>query len=197
MNQLRPFLQARIAFYSVICIGVLMLSGCSRPSNSCHWLYDYIPENRAAIGEREGARQLAWALLGNDDDGIFGEKDPKFKGAPCCLQALNWQLRNPLHNFCFYVIGTAYKENDELDILKITGKGVCVLHYHAIAKTIFPDENSCFYLGLHGGKPFMSLRIRYTASRQLDLYAGWRERGNFGLKCSPGAKPKTNCAQSK
>ena len=134
------------------------------------------PESRNAIGPHEADSQLAWALLGNDDDGIFGEKTSDFQGELSCSRALACQLRNPLHNFCFYVIGSADRCNDELDLLKITKNGVCIFHYHPYAKTVFADQNSSLYLGLHGGKPFFSLRLNYFYDRQLDFYFGWREK---------------------
>lgn len=178
-------MQGRIAKYCTLFIGLLTFVGCSHPTHRCHWLYDYIPENRDEIAPHQGDKWLAWAILGNDDDGIFGEKNAHDEAPLTCGRALSYQLRNPLHNFCFYVIGTADKQNDELDLLKITQHGMCVCHYHEVGTTVFADKNTSFYLGLHGAKPFISLRLRYLPERQFDFYFGWRERGNFGIKFLP------------
>ena len=191
MAQFRPFLQARIAFLGTLFTGLFLLYSCTSPCHSTHWLYHYIPEHRNDLQPNDFGRRLMWMFLGNDDDGIFGEKGPNSEGNLTCWQAATWQIRNPLHNFCFYVIGSADRTNDEWDLFKITPHGICFFHYHPLAKTVFADKRSCFYCGLHGNKPFISLRIKYFADRQLDFYAGWRERGNFGLKFNPFKKSKS------
>ncbi len=82
---------------------------------------------------------------------------------------LKWHLRNPLHNFTFYVVGLADK-----DFLR-TGR---------YPNLIFnPDEGwnwaVCRYRWLR--LPFLSYKRGSFA-----FYVGWRERCNFGMKCSYG-----------
>lgn len=181
-------MQARTGLRCTLFVCVLTLSGCARSTANGGWLYTYIPQNHAHIKPYDLEAWTAWALFGNDDDGIFGEKTPLFEGDFSLMAALAWQARNPLHNLCFYVIGSADRINDEWDIFKICPRGICLMHYHERAKTVFAHDKHGFYFGLHGLKPFVSLRITYLKNRRLDFYAGWRERGNFGLKFLPFKK---------
>lgn len=182
MNEVTSFLQGRFPFYCSLLLGMLVFNGCAHSSQRIHWLYDYIPEHRQEIKKCEGGKWAAWAIFGNDDDGLFGEKKTNFEGDLTLQQALCWQIRNPFHNFCFYVIGTADKQNDEFVFIKLSKKECCFLKYQEIATTVFADKDSSFFFGLHGNKPFISLRIRYLKNQKFDFYLGWRERGNFGIK---------------
>lgn len=85
-----------------------------------------------------------------------------------------WSLRNPMHNFNFYVIGVADK--------KIHRSGR------------FPEKNS----DPRGGWDFEASRYKiiwlpYISYHRpkFDFYFGWRNRGNFGIKfnINPKAKP--------
>lgn len=176
---------------------IMTLAGCAPykiPTNelceesSVHWLYNYIPRHRSQIAWYDAGHWIMWGLLGNDDDGIFGEGlkahyEPE--KPPSLGKAMKWQIRNPLHNFCFYVIGSANRENSEFTLLKVTPFDFQLCHYEPTAHTVFPSKNSCFYLALHGGKPFISFRLRWTPTTTTDFYFGWRERGNFGIKATP------------
>lgn len=160
---------------------------------SHHSLYQVIPRHRSQIQWYDIGHWTTWVLFGNDDDGIFGEMTNYRPDQSCCLlKALCWQCRNPLHNFCFYVIGSAYRRNSELDLLKIGQGKISSGDYRPVGCTVFPYKSSCFYLALHGGKPFISLRLAYTKNVKSEFYLGWRERGNFGIKFLP--IKKTNCA---
>lgn len=145
---------------------------------SNHWLYRFIPEHRASIRWYECGKWPLWMLFGNDDDGLFGERSG-VEGYHACSsslsQALRWWLRNPLHNFCFYVIGTADYCNSRW----------IILHWHRKQ-----EPNSRLLIALHGGKPFFSVRWAYNTKRKGEVYIGWRERGNFGIKCHLYAKIK-------
>ncbi|WP_059359722.1 hypothetical protein [Parachlamydia acanthamoebae] len=150
-----------------------------------HWLYRYIPRHRSQIKPYDVGHWLTWSLFGNDDDGIFGEEEtahyrPEYPIS--ASKALCWSLRNPLHNFCFYVIGSAHRKNSEWTLLKMTKKGISIGDYSEEGKIVFANERSCFFAGLHGGKPFLSLRLCYFSHYRSDFYIGWRCRGNFGLK---------------
>ncbi len=161
---------------------------------SRHWLYRYIPRHRSIIPWWGIGYWTTWALFGNDDDGLFGEGHHalywRSDEPASCKKALLWGLRNPLHNFTFYVIGSGWTENSEVTLLKVSWNGVECCSYSPTGRTIFPEENSCLFIGLHGWKPFISLRIRYSDSSKGDFFLGWRERGNFGVKFIPWTRSR-------
>jgi hypothetical protein len=153
-----------------------------------HPLYNVIPRHRDQIRWYDLGHWFTWMLLGNDDDGIFGEGSHahyKIDLPPTNWKALAWGSRNPLHNFCFYVIGSAYRENSEFTLAKLSKKECVFFKYIPASGTLFPDKDTSFFLGFHGWKPFISARVVYNAKYEGILYAGWRERGNFGLKFLP------------
>ncbi|MDB6130049.1 MAG: hypothetical protein JWM04_1156 [Verrucomicrobiales bacterium] len=80
-------------------------------------------------------------------------------------RGLKWNLRNPFHNFTYYVIGMADKP------FVRTGK-------HA-ADVFNPEQGwnwaVCKYRRVR--LPFISYQ-----NGGLKFYFGWRERGNFGIK---------------
>jgi hypothetical protein len=160
-------------------------------------IYNWVPYNKSCIDKKSLLSYLAWAFIGNDDDGAYGEKPSagnwtNEKIGP--KRAFMWWMRNPMHNFTFYVIGSAHKKNSEVTLLKFSEDGDNdFFSYHSKGKTVFAGKGTSFFLGFHGGKPFLSLRIDY--GRRFDFYIGWRERGNFGIKLIPSApslrlKPK-------
>lgn len=156
-----------------------------------HWLYRIIPRHRSQIRWYDLGHWFMWALFGNDDAGIFAEAHlPLFnRDQPICLcKSLMWMLRNPLHNFCYYVIGSAACPNDELTLLKINRKQVEFMKYHPVARTVFAGRYTSFYVGLHNGKPLISLRLAYGPKWKSDFYIGWRDKGNFGIKILPLTK---------
>lgn len=158
---------------------------------SNHWLYDFIPRHRSQIKWYDLGHTLTWMFFGNDDDGIFGEglHAHYYPEKPASLaKAVAWGSRNPLHNFCFYVIGSAERENSEIDFLSITPWEIRGFDYKPQGNTVFLDECSSLYLGLHGGKPFLSFRWVYSFKYRFDFYVGWRCRGNFGIKFIPFKK---------
>lgn len=162
-----------------------------------HWWYRIVPRHRCQIRWYDLGHWLTWAILGNDDDGAFGEEpsanfqpDEEANGR----KALQWALRNPLHNFCFYCIGTAYTPTSELTLLQLARNNSAVLQYDPCAKTVFAGESTSLFIGLHSWLPFISLRLDY--GRRLEFYAGWRERGNFGFKFIPARKiPCQECTE--
>ncbi len=160
-----------------------------------HPLYNIIPRHRCQVRWYDLPHWITWSLFGNDDDGIFGEEvtakyKPEMPVSSC--KAFRWFCRNPFHNFTFYVIGSAYRKNGELDILRINGPRVSAGHYRCPGKTNFPSKKcSCFFIAFHGGKPFVSLRMIHSKTRKTDIYFGWRSRGNFGIKCVLFGKRKS------
>lgn len=156
---------------------------------STHWLYTFIPRHRSLIPWWAFFHWSTWALFGNDDDGLFGEGHHalywRSEAPPSCKKALLWFLRNPFHNLTFYVLGSAWTENSELVFLSVTDEKVDYFTYSPVAKTNFASSSTSLFIGLHGWKPFISMRICYSASARGDFFIGWRERGNFGIKCIP------------
>lgn len=157
-----------------------------------HPLYHFIPRHRSQICWFDVGHWATWMLFGNDDDGIFGEEPSAsyhLKEDISTWKAFRWSCRNPLHNFCFYVIGSASRRNSQLTLLQIDQKKICCFQYTPLAKTNFGCGTS-FYLGLHGWKPFVSLQIVYSRHWRSQFYFGWRERGNFGIKFLPLVRKK-------
>ncbi len=121
-----------------------------------HWLYQWIPRHRTQMVWYD-ARWLGWALFGNDDDEyLLKDRSHLFKpNYPDGLKKAGaWMLRNPLHNFCYYVIGSAGCINNESTIFKLNEKGISYFTYERIATTVFAGKGTSIFLGLHGGKPF-------------------------------------------
>ncbi|NBV23489.1 MAG: hypothetical protein EBS05_16415 [Proteobacteria bacterium] len=88
-----------------------------------------------------------------------------------CRRVL-WQLRNPLHNFTFYVIGVADQPFTR------TGK---------FPEAVFAPD---------GGWNWAMTRYRWVRLPFVSyngiwgrFYLGWRERGNFGGKVNFGTIP--------
>jgi hypothetical protein len=108
--------------------------------------------------------------FGNADD---PEPPDWYRPGSRCRNEL-WQLRNPLHNFTFYVIGVADKD------LTRTGK---------FPGAVFAPE---------GGWNWASakhkwLRLPFVSfnGERWRFYLGWRERGNFGGKINFGKLPSS------
>jgi len=164
---------------------------CHFEGSEHHPLYCVIPRHRSQIKWYDAGHWITWGLFGNDDDGIFGEcTSYRCEQPNDGKKALAWGVRNPLHNFTFYVIGTANQRNSGVTLLQVTPCHVASGCYTPQATTVFPSQSSCFYLALHGWKPFLSWRLVYHPCYQFDFYLGWRCRGNFGLKFQPAAKRK-------
>ncbi len=76
-----------------------------------------------------------------------------------------WQLRNPLHNFTFYVIGVNDKQ--------------FVRRGRAPADVFHPDGGWNIAVIQAG---WLRLPFASYEGRHVRFYALWRENGNFGLK---------------
>ena len=107
---------------------------------------------------------LFW--ISNQDSGSCGEKTDKEWFAKNCNNICNlkckvkWFIRNPFHNFMFYIIGFA----DEPVASKCTKDNF----WNPDGGWNFCLRNKYF--------PFISYR-----GKHLETYFGWRERGNFGI----------------
>ena len=102
----------------------------------------------------------AW-WLGNADD----PQPPEWYRPGQPMRRLLWQLRNPLHNFTFYVIGIHDQEFVRL------GRA---------PKSVFHPDGGWNWAVIQRGRlrlPFVSY-----SGRHVRFYALWREKGNFGLK---------------
>lgn len=168
--------------------------------SSQHWLYTVVPRHRTQIQWYDFGHWCTWAILGNDDDGIFGEAKKSNYGynKPIgVLRAIKWTARNPFHNFCFYVIGDAYRQNDEYVIAKFSPEGTEAFRHYEKAKTVFCSKNSSFFFCFHGCKPFISFRVRINKEKTCEFYLGWRERGNFGVKFAPYTNAKKDSSPEK
>ncbi len=99
--------------------------------------------------------------IGNVDDPVppdWYRPDSKFRSQW-------WQLRNPFHNFTFYVIGVADKR------------------FTRVGK--YPDK----VFSPEGGWNWAIVRYKWVRlpfvsyqRGRFEMYLGWRERGNFGIK---------------
>jgi hypothetical protein len=171
-------------------LGNISTSGSFSPSQ-VHPLYRVIPKHRSQIQWYDLAHWATWMFFGNDDDGIFGEekKTPyRLQESPSLSKAIKWACRNPLHNFCFYVIGNAHCINSEFAILKLNRRKICFCTYRSTPEPHF--EKPFFFLGFHGWKPFIAVHVYYNQKYRGQFYLGWRERGNFGIKFLPFVKRK-------
>jgi hypothetical protein len=125
------------------------------------------------------ARWLTWALAGNQDDGIFGEdagKNP-YSTNINFRTYLSWSIvRNPLHNFNFYVIGSAaWKRHYDLALFSLGGTKPA----RAFANTAQrkPGDHPYFETGFNDFKPYLKLQ-----PWRADLFFGWRGNGSFEIK---------------
>lgn len=106
---------------------------------------------------------VLWKIFGNNDDWpppdwyMPGERERKRK--------LYWLMRNPLHNFTFYIIGVAGKP------FVRTGK---------FSQDVFNPDGG-WNLAVTAYKWFRLPFVSYLG-RSVKFYIGWRERGNFGFK---------------
>lgn len=157
---------------------------------SSHPLYKIIPRHRCQVRWYDVGHWTTWMLFGNDDDGIFGEGiHANYKPAEPIsgAKALKWTTRNPFHNFCFYVIGSAHTTSSEFALIKLEKNKSQMLSYKKKAEGN-GNKGSFFFLGFHGYKPYIFLRLLYSQKYKGQWYLGWRERGNFGIMFSPFAK---------
>ncbi len=190
---------------AIFLIFQLLFSGCaSYKRHACTLeekkpeppLYKIIPRHRCQIRWFDAPHWAAWAVFGNDDDGIFGECSCKIYKAHKknnLGKALNWWLRNPFHNFFHYGIGSAQRKNSAFTFLNLNSHGVKIVRYQPCATKNYGCNCTSFLFTLHGGKPFISLRLRYTKNTTSEFYLGWRKNGAFGVKA---CLMKKNCSNS-
>lgn len=120
--------------------------------------YVYHPAQPPAEGTQKWS-PIWW--FGNADDPV----PPKWYRPEQKMRGTLWQLRNPLHNFTFYVIGNHDKE---------------FVRRGRDPKAVFHPEGGWNWAVIESGwlrLPFVSYEGKHVR-----WYALWRERGNFGLK---------------
>lgn len=115
---------------------------------------------------RQRINPLWW--FGNIDEPIPPYN--KWRGLPYFIRKILWFLRNPFHNFMFYVVG-------------ITDKPF-------IVRGEYPSD----VFNPNGGWKhhfviYNRLRLPFVSYvGKIKFYIGWRERGNLGFKLTTGGK---------
>lgn len=141
-----------------------------------HWLYRIIPARREDVTL---LTWLPWALLGNDEGGIFGERDPYITQSNgervpeiSFWGFLKWQIRNPLHNLFWTVL--RWDAGDNALIFYARDESGSRWWFRAPQRTWYADEGKQLYIRLLA--PFISYR-----GARWEIYAGWRIGGALGF----------------
>lgn len=152
-------------------------------------LYRVIPRDRRQIYWFDVPHWVSWGLLGNEHDGIFGEdSNPPFTQTPNFKSFLAWYARNPLNNFCFYVIGSAdWKTHYSFNVFKSDPAGLQLLSSDP-KPSVFSKDPGGFIFALNDFKPFVSIKFPMGKAHAFDFYLGWRPEGHFGIKFRPWLK---------
>ena len=138
----------------------------------------------------DGPHWLSWGLCGNDDNGLFGESQRvPYSTNIHAWTFTRWSTRNPLHNFSFYVIGSAHWKKHYNAVLFSVANGR-VRAFARGEEKVFDSDNS-FKIAFNDFKPFVACQFSHFGNRRFQFYAGWREQGNLGFKLRPWAKRRT------
>jgi len=152
-----------------------------------HPLYEVIPRHRSQVRWYDVPRWMHWGLLGNDDNGLFGESQRiPYSTNIHAGTFVRWSTRNPLHNFCFYVVGSAHWKRHYHAVLFSVAHG----RVRGLARgepKVFDSDNS-FKIAFNDFRPFIAWQFSHFKNRRFQFYVGWRERGNLGFKLRPWAK---------
>lgn len=146
------FLNLAIAVLLVSCISPRRADLSERPGYVRH------PAQPPSEGTQKW-NPIWW--FGNADD----PQPPLWYRPEQKLRGTLWQLRNPLHNFTFYVIGCHDKE---------------FVRRGREPKAVFHPQSDWNWAVIEKGwirLPFVSYEGQHVR-----WYALWREKGNFGLK---------------
>lgn len=123
------------------------------------------PENRRSL------RKLSpiWWVQNTDDPAppVWYKPDGK-------LRTLQWRLRNPFHNFTFYVIGVTDRD---------------FTRYGRHADGVF-NPNGGWNWAVIPVAGFIPLPFISYKGERVKFYILWRERGNFGAKFNVSRKGK-------
>lgn len=144
-----------------------------------HWLYRIIPASRA---DATLLTAITWALFGNDEGGIFGERDPYFTRSNGVRVPdfsfwgfVKWTVRNPLHNLFFHVL--RWDAGDNARVLYARDSQGSRWWFRAPQRTWFADSPEPQVL-VRLSAPFFSYR-----GSKWEIYAGWRIGGALGFAC--------------
>lgn len=131
---------------------------------------DLVPPTRS---QASGLWLFPWALYGNDDGGLYGERDWNWttnlgNTEQTFSTALRWWLRNPLHNLMFHVL--TWERPQALVAFELPPfKG---WHSRAARNWATPS----------GPSAQLVLAPFFFSWRAVGMegYIGWREGGTFG-----------------
>lgn len=154
-----------------------------------HPLYDFVPRHRDQLKWAD-PRWATWLLLGNDDNGIFGEYSVKpYSEKITYSTAGKWAVRNPLHNFTFYGIGsTGWKEHKHFSLIKWDDEGFD--SFTTDEQKAFGKGRASLQLTVNDYKPYISFAFPIWKNRDFRFDAGWRPNGSASFKITPAAKAK-------
>ncbi len=182
----------------VLILSLLLFSGCRtyrqptlayaqtelEKEAAVHPLYHIIPLKREQIAFGD-PRYLTWVLFGNADAGIFAEYHDTYADEISYGQFAWWLLRNPLHNFTFYVIGDADETTrTDFTLVNLTlGDDFKLLRREPGRQY---TECTGLHVALHNYKPFFGLQINWLPiHKRTECYLGWRPQGSFGISFRP------------
>jgi hypothetical protein len=138
-----------------------------------------VPAARSDVASPLGA--LLWALYGNDDGGLYGERDAwgmfLLPEEMTAATALRWWLRNPLHNLFWHVL--AWPADRAFVLFDAPAGGFC--YYRR------PRQ----WLGL-GNQAQVTLAPPFAACRlgRFEAYLGFRDHdGRLGFACRLTSRP--------
>lgn len=142
---------------------------------SGHWLYRIIP---ASWAEANVLTAIPWALFGNDEGGIFGERDPYHTvlGEPLDVSFvgfLRWWKRNSFHNLVWHTL--KWDAGDNALVLYARDETGSRFWFRAPQKTWYVEEQRPqLYIRLVA--PLISWR-----GQKWEGYLGWRHSGALGV----------------
>lgn len=141
------------------------------------WLYKLVPASRADVTILTA---IPWALFGNDEGGVFGERDPYHTvlGNPVSYTLAGfakWWIRNPFHNLFWTVL--KWDAGDNARILYARNANGSRWWFRAPQRTWYADSPEPQIL-VRLNAPFISYR-----GSKWELYAGWRINGSLGFAC--------------
>ncbi len=118
---------------------------------------------------------VLWALFGNDLDGIDADSPQAREWRPdlrvgSWRRRVLWWLRNPLHNLLWHVLGVVDRQTQQ--------RPVGYPRWGRFPEANLPPAGFTWNLAVIEARvplPFAGLRIG-----TVEVYLGWRERGNFG-----------------
>lgn len=140
-----------------------------------HRLYEFIPRHRSQVPWWAAGTWMTWSLLGNDDDGIFGERlqPPQ----PVNFRTLaKWSMPgvNFAHNLNGYVLGTMWrKQHSHFDLLFLDSRDG-VHAFHRTQGKVWGPGRWSFNLTFNDWLPFVGLRLGI-----LETGLGWKMNGSL------------------